>query len=391
MVIWNIFEIILFTYFLYVVFYNTFFSIGGLFYKTPLFISKKAIKENRIAVFIPAYKEDNVIIEVATQALSQSYPKFLYDVIVIADSLKKETISKLRKLNIYIHEVHFQNSTKVKSLKSAFNIYKEYDIAVILDADNVMNFDFLELINKCFNQDWRVVQGRRTAKNLNTSFAILDGLSEVINNHISRQGPEVIGLSSSLIGSGLAFNYSLLNESLFNITAIGGFDKVLQANILQKKVHIHYLKCAVVFDEKVDSSEVFKNQRKRWISSQYKYLKEFFWLGLRALFRGNISLFNMTFLAQVQFPRIINIGLLFIISLIFSLFPSVLFISILYWWLLFVIFLLSIIIIIPFSYYNKHLLKALTKIPIAFLLLVEQHFKLKDSDKEFIHTPHKHK
>jgi cellulose synthase/poly-beta-1,6-N-acetylglucosamine synthase-like glycosyltransferase len=43
----------------------------------------------KIAVLIPGYKEDGVIIEVAT-ALQQEYPSNLYDVVIIADSFKRD-------------------------------------------------------------------------------------------------------------------------------------------------------------------------------------------------------------------------------------------------------------------------------------------------------------
>jgi hypothetical protein len=49
------------------------------------------------------------------------------------------------------------------------------------------------------------VQGHRTAKNTNNSWAILDAISEEINNNIFRKGHRVLGLSSAIIGSGMAF------------------------------------------------------------------------------------------------------------------------------------------------------------------------------------------
>lgn len=382
-------ELVVFAYFSYVVAYSLLFSIAGLFYKVPSFLSvKKNDHFNKIAVIIPAYKEDAVIIEVARQALSQSHPKSQYDVIVIADSLKQATIDELKKLNIIVHEVHFERSTKVKSLQSVLNTYEGYEIAVILDADNIMQGDFLEKINICYANGWRVIQGRRTAKNRNTSFAVLDGLSESIANHINRQGAIALGLSSPLIGSGMAFNFVLLKEIMNTIDSVVE-DKELQIKILDRGEQIHYLKNAVVLDEKIDNPEVFKNQRTRWMSGHYAHLRSDFSKGIKSLFKGNLSIFNITILFSIQLPRMMNLGLLGIITLVCTLFHSFLPLPFWYWIVLFGSYLLSFALAIPSSYYNRSLINAVLQAPKAFFIIMLLHFKLKGADKKFIHTPHK--
>ena len=92
-----------------------------------------------MAVLIPAYKEDQVITGVAASALKQNYPADKFDVVVIADSLKNETLAKLRAMPIKVVEVFFEKSTKVKALNEAMAVIgDDYDCAVILDADNLM-------------------------------------------------------------------------------------------------------------------------------------------------------------------------------------------------------------------------------------------------------------
>jgi len=389
MILLIIIEILLFVYFLYVVSYSIFFTLAGLFYRTPSYLISKSEKKNRIAIFIPAYREDNVIIGVAKQALNQSYGKTYYDVIVIADSLKRETIEELSNLDILVHIVQFEKSTKVKSLKSALNCCKGYEIAVVLDADNLMHFDFLEKINTCYNNGWKFIQGRRTAKNLNTSFAILDGISEAVNNHIYRQGPSALGLSCTIAGSGMALNYAFYKNELNKLDPLEVYeDKAIQAEILKKGGTIHYLKSALVYDEKVDNPKVFQTQRRRWVSSQYIYLKKLFWIGIKALFKGNLSLFNIAILAQIQFPRIINTGLLLIISIIAPLFQTFSKIHFSYWWFILSFNIISFILSIPRSYYNRDLLIALTSLPSAFFSMILVHFRLKGANNKFIHTPH---
>ena len=86
-------------------------------------------------------------------------------------------------------EVSFEKSTKSKALNAAMAVLDDdYDIALVLDADNIMESDFISKIDKAFANGAVVVQGHRVAKNLNTSLAVLDAISEEVNNHIFRKG-----------------------------------------------------------------------------------------------------------------------------------------------------------------------------------------------------------
>ncbi len=384
---WVWIELFIFFYFLFVASYSLLFSVAGIFYQTRIF--KATSHHSKIAVLIPSYKEDSVIVGVAKQALQQSYSKLNYDVIVIADSLQTETLKKLRELDIVVHEVHFAKSTKVKSLQSVLNTYSTYDIAVILDADNVMDPAFLIKINSYFNDGWKAIQGQRTAKNRNTSFAVLDGISEAIANHINRQGSIALGLSSPIIGSGMAFDYTLLKNTLNTIDSVGGFDKELQLKILESGTKIYYAKDAIILDEKVDNPEVFENQRKRWMSSHYIYFKKFFTKGIINLFKGNLSIFNIAILYNIQLPRMMNLGLLTIVATLAILARNFLALPFWYWSLLLFVYALSFILAIPSSYFNKSFFIALLTAPKVFITIFALHFKLKGANKKFIHTPHK--
>src|SRR5687768_13794174 len=101
-------ELILLSYFAYVAFYSFTLSMGGLFYRSH--IPPVAFNKRKMAVLIPAYKEDQVIPGVATSALRQNYPAEKFDVVVIADSLKAETLWKLRQMPILVVEVSFEKS-----------------------------------------------------------------------------------------------------------------------------------------------------------------------------------------------------------------------------------------------------------------------------------------
>lgn len=389
----NIIYTILYIYLGVSVLYALIFSLAGRFgkLKKPLGFAP----EGKFAVMIPTYKSDEVILNTAKDALMQKYPHDCYDIVVIADSLQADTINKLKAMPIKVIEVNFEKSTKAKSLNEAFRVLPEdkYDYALILDADNIMERDFLKKINaKLYEKNYQAIQGHRVAKNLNTNFAILDAISEEVNNHIYRKGHRVLGLSSGLIGSGMAFDYKMYQEVLATIHAVGGFDKESELKLLRKKVKIEYAEDALVYDEKVENSEVFGNQRKRWISAQIHYFRKFFLAGISDLFlKGNIDFFDKAF-QQVLMPRVMLLGTLIIftgISLAFKITGLIAGPSFESWLILLASWALGILLGIPAEYYNRKTLKAIMQLPKAVFIMFATVLKLKGANKTFIHTPHR--
>lgn len=340
----------------------------------------------KFLIMLPAYKEDSVIVESAESAVHHNYPQELFDVMVIADSLQATTIEKLKALPVILHEVQFEKSTKSKALNSGLQaIQKKYDAVVILDADNIMVDDFLAKVASRFNRGSFAIQGHRTAKNTNTTLAFLDAISEEVNNHIFRKGHKAVGLSSALIGSAMAFDFRIFSETMAFAEAVGGFDRELELNLIEHGIVIDYIDDAYVLDEKVQKQEVFRNQRRRWISAQLHYFFKYWKVGLRALYQRNYDLFDKV-LQGIQVPRIILPSILFIISILSF---SVGIHSMKYFWISsFAVSLISILISIPKKYFNKNMIKAIIYIPRAFLSMSLLIFKIKGANKNFIHTTH---
>lgn len=381
-------EVVLLAYFVYVALYTFIFSVAGRLYKSPALSANIGVYK-RFAVFIPAYKEDGVIFEVAQAALKQTYPTDQYDVVVIADSLQPDTLKKLKTLPIQVIEVAFEKSTKVKALNKALaELQGQYDYAVIIDADNVMKKDFVEILNNLHAQGIHAIQGRRAAKNKGTTLSLLDGLSEEINNHILGKGGTALGLSSALKGSGMSFRYDLLQKHLSQMSSIGGFDRELELRLVNESIKVKYVEDAVVFDERVEKHDVFENQRKRWISSQYHYLAAYFFSGIGAFFAGKFAYFNSTVLRNIQLPRLLNLGLLATFTFA-SILASIWYSTFFNLWIIVAsLTFLGTLLAIPNEYWGKPLLKAIISLPGIFIKMLLLLFKLKGANKKFIHTPH---
>ena len=384
-------EYSIYGYFTMASLYILVFALAGHFYKKQKDVSNKL--ENKIAVLIPSYKEDSVIISVAQSALEQNYQSNMFDVVVIADSLKPETITTLKALPIVLIEVSFEKSTKAKALNSAMaELKNDYDYAIVLDADNIMESDFLTKMNNAFLNGYQIVQGHRKAKNLNTSFAILDAASEEINNHIFRKGHKALGLSSGLIGSGMGFEFQLFKSMMKTVNAIGGFDKELEFKFAEQGIGIEYLQDAIVLDEKIQKPSDFTNQRRRWLATQFIYLNKYYKKGFQELiFKRNINFFDKV-IQMIIPPRILLLGITslsaFSYSLLYFNFNIQLNTSVNLWIINLLMVLTAFVLALPKSFYNTTTLKAMLSLPVAFIRMALLLFKLKGANKQFIHTSH---
>lgn len=342
----------------------------------------------RFAVLIPCYREDEIIINVASDALKQVYPTDKFDVIIIADRLEMSVIAKLSKMPLILFEIHPEVSTKSYALNYALQHLSEadYDIAVILDADNLMEPHFLKKVNDHYSDDFVAFQGHRIAKNHNTSFAILDAISEEINNSIFRKGHRVLGLSSALIGSAMAFGFKNLKLLMSEINVVGGFDKELELNIFSSRHLIEYLPGAIVYDEKVQNAKVFTQQRRRWLASQFYYFGLHFIPALKSLLtKANLDYFNKSF-QHIQLPRILLLGITTLFSAI-TWFFNPYYIS-LWWTTSFLLTSLALLLAIPSKYYNTTTIKAMFALPVGFFYMLISLLRIKGANKRFLHTKH---
>ena len=379
------------------------YAIASKFYRSPIY--PEADKLHRIAVFFPAYKEDKVIIDSVRSFLEQDYPKEMYDVYVISDHMQDSTNEALRQLPIRLLTATYEDSSKAKALLLAIRAIQEdgkasglsdyrlaymYDIAVVMDADNVTVPGFLSEVNRAYSAGVKSMQAHRIGKNLNTDIALLDGVSEEINNGFFRKGHNVLGLSAGLAGSGMAFQYSWYYEAVDQLRAAGE-DKELELLLIEYEMHTVYLDHLPVYDEKTQKKENIKNQRRRWMAAQFSIL-------LRALrFVRDVKedagwwrwwpepdLTNKIVQWMLP-PRLVQLTAVFGLTLLATLVswqaaPK--------WWVLSAAQVAAMFIPVPARLLNGRLLKALMQVPSLALGTIANLFRLKGANKKFIHTEH---
>lgn len=396
MIVLHLLTILLFVYLLATLSYLFVLAVAGRFGRLKKYSA--SLQKARIAVIIPSFKEDNIIVDTASRALLQHYPRTNYTVTVIADQLQPETIRQLREIPVSVIEVAWEKSMKAKSLNTAFQQLAAdhgegpgYDLAFILDADNIMSPDCLEKVNHAWQEGWEVIQCHRTAKNKNNSVAILDAMSEEMNNTIFRRGQRALGLSCALIGSGMAFRFNLIKD-IFSSPEIQdnpGEDKVVEMLLISKGIRVEYLEEAYVYDEKVQRKEVFEKQRTRWLGTQIINLRPLLTKKMRQNAIGRI--YYLKVLEWLLLPRLLLLALFGLLLLLCGadifLHWGLLKPSWPWWTGLMALYSLTLLVAIPGSFYNGQTVKAFLKIPVLMLAMLKALMGVKKNKSGFIHTP----
>src|SRR5574344_1333642 len=378
----HVIDIILFILLGISVFYIFFFALFSL--KAGHEKYSRATKNYKTAVFIPAYREDNVIEECVQHVIAQEYPKDLFEVIVIADHMGNDIVDRLSKLPIAVIIPNFERSSKAAALKYAVEQIKvDFDIAIVLDADNIIEKTFLQDIADAFDNGMEVVQAHRIAKNTDTSVAILDDCSEEINNEIFRKGQVAVGFSANLIGSGMAFKYRWFRDNVKKLETAGE-DKELERLLCKDRMFVDFLSETYVYDQKVSKSSSFYSQRRRWIASQFgifaKSISEF----PNAIFNGNIDYANKIF-QWSQPPRVILMGFIGVITILMTMLYVI---SSIKWWILLLLLGLTFAFGIPDRLVNKDFKKAIASVSLLGLMMFVNLFRTRGVNKKFIHTEH---
>ena len=368
--------------------YVVFFAIISLFYEKDDFASTHATslnyRERRFLILYPAYNEDKVIYDSVDKFLNQKYPTNKFQVVVISDHMTEETNSQLRGLPITLLTPSFEKSSKAKAMQHAIETVEGYfDNVVVLDADNVVQPDFLRKLNILCNAGYEVIQCHRCAKNSKGDVAMLDGASEEINNTIFRKAHNRLGLSSALIGSGMCFTYDLFHKNVFQLSTAGE-DREMEALLLRQGIFIKYAAEIHVFDEKVNNKDNFQRQRMRWMTAQVQSLFRQLPQIPSALIHGNLNFIDKT-IQQALIPRSILIVLLTLMALAMTLIVPTWSTK---WWILLAVLAAALIVAIPAQLRSATLFGKVLAVPGLVLRMLKNLLHLDRKNTDFLHTSH---
>ena len=293
----------------------------------------KAKRQNRFIVLIPAYKQDHVILQSVMSILGQSYPQRLFDVIVISDHESEMTNMHLAQYPITLLTPNFEKSTKGKSLQYAIlNLpeFKIYDAVVVLDADNIVESEFLEQVNNAYESaGTKAIQAHRLPKNRDTPSARLDSIFEEINTSIFRRGHITLGLSAATTGSGIIFEFEWFKRNIMKVRT-SGEDKELEAMLLRQHVFVDYFDNIYVYGEKKRTTVKMNQQHGRWAMEQiHNFIRNIKYLP-GAIFRKQYDLADKI-IQWMLIPRTTMMAIIVVMSIAL---PFIYMTIVIKWWIL---------------------------------------------------------
>lgn len=278
-------------------------------------------------IIVTSYKDIHITRPLIKSVLNQEYKN--YHIYLVADHCdeQKDFISD-DKLTV-IYPSPYLNS-KVKSiLKGIESFNRPHTHILIFDPDNLAIPGLLSILNNYCSAGYKAVQGRRAAKNLDSQYACLDALGEHYYNHTQRYVPYILGSSAPIAGSGMVIETELYKSILNEIEAeneegkvIVAEDKILQNKIVERGYRIAYAKNAIVYDEKIETSQQLERQRTRWLNSYFRHFIESLRLMVTGLLRFNWNIFYFGLIVSIP-PMVVQLvgGVFFVVMDIFLSIP----------------------------------------------------------------------
>jgi cellulose synthase/poly-beta-1,6-N-acetylglucosamine synthase-like glycosyltransferase len=338
-------------------------------------------KNFEFGIIITAHEQTEFITPLVDSILKQQYNN--YHVYIVADACDTSSLRFMDSRITILKPITPLNS-KIKSIDFALGHFKgNHDAMIIFDSDNLIHPGFLETMNNYFRKGFRAVQADFRAKNTDTVYARMDAIGDAFNFFVEREMRMELGLSAAIWGSGIAIDLSLYKEVIYN-NFLGGFDKKLQAHLIQRLPMIAFAKEAILYDEKISSGKSLENQRTRWINAQFKYLRMGFSLFMKGLLKGN---FNQAYFAFITIrpPMFMLILLAFVFTVVNFFIDYRLS---LVWLSIMVLFVISFVTIILIRDKERKLIGTLLMLPVFMARQAFAFLKIGRANKSFLKTRH---
>ncbi|MBB1545451.1 MAG: glycosyltransferase [Clostridiales bacterium] len=231
-------------------------------------------KKHRFIIALPANNEESVIGNLIKSLKMQDYDKSLFDIYVIADNCTDKTAEVARENGAIVYE-RFDETKKTKGYALNWFLDKmkdkkdDYDALLVFDADNVVDKNFLNVMNKKLCQGEVLVQGYRDIKNptdtwVSGGYAIFYWTMNRLY-HLARYN---MGLSPLINGTAFMVKWDLLIDEGWNTKTLTEDIEFSLINI-SKGVKLGWAKDAIVYDEQPLTFKQSWKQRERWSVRTY--------------------------------------------------------------------------------------------------------------------------
>ena len=275
---------------------------------------------HRFAVLIAARNEEAVIGKLIDSIKAQSYPGRLVKIFVAADNCTDATAEAARNHGAEVYE-RYDMTRCGKGYALDFLLreiklrgYGRFDGYIVLDADNVLDRDFILHMNETFSAGHDIVTCYRSSKNYGDNW-ISAGYalwflreSRYLNSARAR-----LGSSCGVSGTGFLFSQAVLDAQG------GGWpfhllteDIEFTIDNVTRGMKVGYCPDAIAYDEQPISFRQSWAQRLRWSRGYLQVFKKYGRALISGIFSGSFSCYDM---AMSIMPAAVLTGLSIVVNL----------------------------------------------------------------------------
>ncbi|MDB4867652.1 MAG: glycosyltransferase [Cohnella sp.] len=248
--------------------------------------AKKAVvfhdSQKSFAVLIAAHNEEKVVGALIENLLKLNYPRELFDVFVICDNCSDGTAAVARRYDGVFACERVDKHQRGKGfaiewmLKELWSRKRQYDGIVMLDADNLVDVDFLRHMNNSLCEGHQVVQGYLDTKNPEDSWVTAAyGITYWFCNRLWQLPRTRLKMANFLGGTGMCFETALLKEMGWGATSLVE-DLEFTVRCVLRGIYPTMNYEAKVYDEKPLSFRASARQRLRWMQGHFSVARRYF-------------------------------------------------------------------------------------------------------------------
>lgn len=262
----------------------------------------KEVKNHRFAVLISARNESAVIAILLESIKNQTYPSELVDVFLVADNCTDNTAEIGRSCGANVYE-RFDNVKVGKgyALNYALNkINEEYgenhfDAYFVFDADNVLDPNYIEEMNKTFSDGYKIITSYRNSKNYGDNWISAGYALWFLRESKFLNYPRMLlNTSCAISGTGFMFSKDIIKDTdgwnYYLLTE----DIEFTADHVTRDYKIGFCKNAMLYDEQPNGFKQSVRQRMRWAKGYFQVFSNYGTRLIKGTLKNNFSCFDMS-------------------------------------------------------------------------------------------------
>ena len=238
------------------------------------------VPHRQFVILIPAHNEEQLLGGVVRGLRALSYPATHVETVVIADNCTDGTAEVARMAGATVLERRDENRRgKGQALNWAMqgpllNWPRPWDALVVMDADSVLNADFLWFMDERLEQGHLALQGYYGVQNPGESWRTALMTAALAAFHFLRPlGRARFGLPCGLKGNGMCFARPLVERYGYPATSVVE-DLELALIYLRHGVDVSFAAGAQVFGQMAATARQADSQRQRWEGGRLPLLRD---------------------------------------------------------------------------------------------------------------------